>query len=129
MTMSTHHSESVSSNALARALDQNVAIQDDVGQSAAELCLINTVLKKRVPETVQTGEVAQALDKTDELEDRIQASADDLAQVNEALQHEIHTREALARQLAITQAALEQAQGTNPEPSLHGASSSRPVAR
>ena len=112
--MSKNQPESVSSTSLERALDNNVAIQDTVGQSAAELCLINTVLKQEVPGHVQTGEVAQALQKTDELESRIQASADDLAQVNEALKQEISARAELERQLASTQAALEQAQEASP---------------
>ena len=112
-------SPSLSVSSLKRALDQNVAIQDTVSQSAAELCLISTVLKHEVPDDVQTGEVAQALQKTDELESRIQASADELAQVNEALKEEVGTREALERQLASTQAALAQAQPAGPEPLLH----------
>jgi C4-dicarboxylate-specific signal transduction histidine kinase len=118
--MSKNQPESVSSTSLERALDHNVAIQDTVEQSAAELCLINTVLKQEVPGHVQTGEVAQALQKTDELESRIQASADDLAQVNEALKQEVCARAELERQLASTQAALEQAQDVAQEPSPHG---------
>ena len=115
--MSKHPSKSASLTSLERVLDQNVAIQDTVGQSADELCLINTVLKHEVPRHVQNGVVAQALQKTDELESRIQASADDLAQVNAALKHEISTRAALERQLASTRSALEQAQDAMPEPS------------
>lgn len=118
--MSKHPSKSASLTSLERVLDQNVAIQDTVGQSAGELCLINTVLKQEVPRHVQTGVVAQALQKTDELESWIQASADDLAQVNAALKHEISTRAALERQLASTQSALEQAQEAMPEASLQG---------
>ena len=118
--MSKHPSKSASLTSLERVLDQNVAIQDTVGQSADELCLINTVLKQEVPRHVQNGVVAQALQKTDELESRIQASADDLAQVNAALKHEISTRAALERQLASTQSALEQAQEAMPEASLQG---------
>lgn len=131
--MSKHPSQSASVTSLERVLDQNVAIQDTVGQSAGELCLINTVLKQEVPSHVQNGVVAQALQKTDELESRIQASADDLAQVNEALKHEISTRAALERQLASTQSALEQAQDAMPEPSSQGNpqefSSSQPASR
>lgn len=118
--MSKNQPQSASSSSLERALDQNVAIQETVGQSAAELCLINTVLKHEVPKHVQTGEVAQALQKTDELESRIQASADDLAQVNAALKQEINTRAALERQLASTQSALEHAQDAMPQPSSQG---------
>ena len=81
LTMSQNLPASFSSTSLERALDQNEAIQDTVEQSAAELCVINAVLKQEVPDHVQTGEVAQALQKTDELESRIQTSADDLAQV------------------------------------------------
>ena len=131
--MSTNQSESVSSTPLARALAQNVAIQDTVGHSAAELCLINTVLKQEVPDAVQTGEVAQALEKTDELESRIQASADDLAQVNATLKQEISTRVELERQLASTQAALEQSQEASPTPLLHAkpadVSAGKPASR
>ena len=103
---------------LALTLEQNEAIQDTVEQSAAELVVINAVLKQEVPAHVQTGEVAQALQKTDELEDRIQSSADELAQVNEVLKQEITERAALERQLAATQAALAQAEGRSSEDSL-----------
>ena len=99
------------STSLALALEQNETIQDTVGQSAAELVVINAVLKQEVPAHVQTGEVAQALQKTDELENRIQSSADELAQVNEVLKQEISERADLERQLAATQAALAQAEG------------------
>ncbi|MEO5660772.1 MAG: hypothetical protein ABIQ90_13400 [Polaromonas sp.] len=112
--MSHHLSSSVASTPLEHALDQNEAIQDTVEQSAAELFVINTVLKQEVPDHVQTGEVAQALQKTDELERRIQSSADDLAQVNEALKSEIFERAELERQLASAQAALDQVQDQAP---------------
>ncbi|MEC5214321.1 C4-dicarboxylate-specific signal transduction histidine kinase [Polaromonas sp. CG_9.5] len=118
--MPKHPPKSASLTSLERVLDQNVAIQDTVGQSAGELCLINTVLKQEVPRHAQNGVVAQALQKTDELESRIQASADDLAQVNAALKHEISKRAALERQLASTQSALEQAQDAMPESSSQG---------
>ena len=108
--MSQNPPASFTSTSLERALDQNEAIQDTVEQSAAELCVINAVLKQEVPDHVQTGEVAQALQKTDELESRIQTSADDLAQVNQALKQEISARAELERQLASTQAALDQVQ-------------------
>ena len=97
--------------ALALALEQNKAIQEEVEQSAAELVVINAVLKQEVPEEVQTGEVARALQKTDELECRIQTSADELAQVNQALKQEISERADLERQLATVQAELAQAAG------------------
>ena len=93
------------------ALEQSKTIQGTVEQSAAELVVINAVLKQEVPEYVQTGEVAQALQKTDELEGRIQTSADELAQVNEVLRQEIRQRADLERQLAATQAALAEAEG------------------
>lgn len=93
------------------ALEQSETIQDTVGQSAAELVVINAVLKQEVPEYVQTGEVAQALQKTDELEGRIRTSADELAQVNEVLKREISGRADLERQLAATRAALAEAEG------------------
>ena len=96
---------------LTLALHQNETIHDAVEQSAAELVVINAVLKQEVPEHVQTGEVAEALQKTDELENRIQSSADELAQVNEVLKQEISERAALERQLAATRAALAQAEG------------------
>ena len=99
------------STSLALALKQNETIHGTVEQSAAELAVINAVLKQEVPEHVQTGEVAQALQKTDELEGRIQTSADELAQVNEALKQEISERADLERELAATQAELARAQG------------------
>ena len=99
------------STSLELALDQNETIQDTVEQSAAELVVINAVLKQEVPDHVQTGEVALALQKTDELETRIQLSAQELAHVNQALRQEITERAALEHELAATQAELIQAQG------------------
>lgn len=97
------------STPLERALDQNEIAKETVAQSAAELLVINTVLKQEIPGEVQTGEVAQALQKTDELENRIQDTAVELAQVNELLEQEIDQRTELEKQLAQTQAALAKA--------------------
>lgn len=95
---------------LQQALVQNKAAHETVEQSAAELVVINAVLKQEIPQAAQTGDVAQALQKTDELESRIQSSADELAQVNQTLKQEISERADLERQLADTQAALQDAQ-------------------
>lgn len=95
---------------LREALDQNEAVKDTVEQSAAELVVINAVLRHEVPSEVQTGEVAQALQKTDELEERIQACADDLDEVNDALKQEIDERARLEEELATAKAALARAQ-------------------
>ena len=92
------------------ALSQNEATKDMVDQSAAELVVINTVLKQEVPPHVQTGEVAEALQKTDELEERIQASAEDLGKVNEALKQEVGERARLEEELAAARADLAKAQ-------------------
>ncbi len=97
------------STPLRQALNQNEAVKDTVEQSAAELVVINAVLKQEVPREAQTGEVAQALQKTDELEDRIEASAEDLGKVNEALKQEIDERARLEKELAATRAALAKA--------------------
>ena len=94
--------------ALARALEHNESIQETVEQSAAELCMISTVLKQEVPAQAQTGDVAQALQKADEIENRIQSSAEELAHVNQLLKDELKAREELERQLALTQARLEE---------------------
>ena len=120
--MSPHPTALFTPTSLERALDQNEAIQETVGQSAAELCVINAVLQQEVPDHVKTGDVAQALQKTDELEERIQASADNLEQVNHALKEEIQVRVELEQQLASAQAALEQVQsaGQNRPASLRG---------
>lgn len=107
--MSTHPTDAPLPTSLERALDQNETIQENVGQSAAELCVIHAVLQQEVPEHVKTGDVAQALKKTDELESRIQESADNLEQVNLALKEEIQARLELEQQLARTRAALAQA--------------------
>lgn len=96
---------------LERALDQNASVKDTVEQSAAELLVINTVLKQEIPPHVQTGDVAQALEKTDALETRIQESAEDLAQVNEVLEQQIGERADLERELKDTKAALAKATG------------------
>lgn len=96
---------------LKQALQQNEAVKDNVEQSAAELMVINTVLKQEIPPEVQTGEVAQALEKTDALETRIQESAEDLAEVNEVLEQQIDERAHLERELRATKAALARATG------------------
>ena len=106
--MSTHPNASYTPTSLEHALDQNEAIQATVEQSAAELCVVNAVLQQEVPAHVKTADVAQALQRTEELEERIQVSADNLEQVNHALKKEIQVRVDLERQLAASQAALEQ---------------------
>lgn len=98
------------STPLRDALDQNEAVKDTVEQSAAELVVINAVLKQEVPPHVQTGEVARALRKTDELEERIQASAEDLCKVNQALKQEIDERARLEEELAAARVDLAKAQ-------------------
>ncbi|WP_198026805.1 hypothetical protein [Polaromonas glacialis] len=108
--MSSHSNALLTPTSLEHALDQNEAIQEAVEQSAAELCVVNAVLTQEVPAHLQTGEVAQAIERTEELESRIQNSADELAQVNLALKEEISLRADLERQLASTQAALDQVQ-------------------
>lgn len=94
---------------LRRALDQNEAVKDTVEQSAAELLVINAVLKQEIPEHVQTGDVAQALEKADALEAQIQETAGDLAQVNAALVQEIDERARLEHELQTTRVALAEA--------------------
>ena len=98
--------------ALAQALDRNEAVRDSVEQSAAELVMINAVLKQEIPDHVQTGDVAHALQRTDELEVRINDAAQDLVQINEILAHEIDERVDLERELAETKAALVEAQSS-----------------
>ena len=99
-------SDTKSAAALGRALDQNSTVKDTVEQSAAELALINTVLKQELPGHVQKGEVAQALRKTDDLEMKIQDTAQDLAEVNKVLAQEIDARVDLESKLAAAKAAL-----------------------
>lgn len=107
--MSQQPATSQAPSPLARALDQNENVKDVVEQSAAELVVINAVLKQEIPDHVQVGEVAQALLKTDELETRIQETAQDLAEVNEVLAQEIDERVDLERELAAARAQLEKA--------------------
>ena len=97
------------STPLERALDQNETVKEAVEQSAAELLVINTVLKQEIPEHLQTGDIGQALEKTDALESKISETVEDIAQVNEALAHEIDERVHLERELAATKAALQTA--------------------
>ena len=105
----TISSTDTTSTPLERALDQNVTVQDTVERSAAELLVINAVLKQEIPDHIQIGEVAQALQKTDELESKISDTAEDIAHVNQVLAKEIGERVDLERELAATKAALEQA--------------------
>ncbi|MFC6281856.1 MULTISPECIES: hypothetical protein [Polaromonas] len=109
--MSQQPTSSSKPTPLARALDQNETAKDTVEQSAAELVVINAVLKQEIPGYVQVGEVAQALQKTDALENKIQDTAQDLAEVNEVLAQEIDERADLERELAATKAALARAKG------------------
>ena len=97
-------------SALSRALDQNASVKETVEQSAAELVVINAVLKQEIPGHVQTGEVAEALQKTDELESQIHDTAQDLAEVNKVLEQEIDERVVLERELAATKAVLASVQ-------------------
>jgi C4-dicarboxylate-specific signal transduction histidine kinase len=108
--MSQQPASSEDPTPLARALDQNETVKDVVEQSAAELVVINAVLKHEIPGHVQVGDVAQALQRTDELEAKINDTANDLAQVNEVLAQEIDERVDLERELAKTKAALADAQ-------------------
>jgi C4-dicarboxylate-specific signal transduction histidine kinase len=101
------------STTLGRALDQNTAVQDAVEKSAAELVVINAVLKQEIPDHVQVGDVAQALQRTDELEIKINDTAQDLAQVNKVLAQEIDERVDLEQELAATKAALAAAQNSD----------------
>ena len=94
---------------LARARDQNEAVQHSIEKSVAELELINTVLHQELPDHIQNDDVALALEKSSELESRIQQSVHDLAEVNETLSQEIAERNALEKELAFTRAALEEA--------------------
>lgn len=107
---STPVDEETSASPLAQALDMNVAVKDNVERSAAELVMINAVLKQEIPDHVQTGDIAEALQRTDELEIKINDTAQDLAQVNEVLAQEIDQRVDLERELAETKAALAEAQ-------------------
>lgn len=105
-TTSSASAKPAESTPLGRALDQNAAVKDIVEQSAAELVVINAVLKQEIPDHVQVGDIAQALQRTDELEVKISDTAQDLAQVNEVLAQEIDQRVDLERELAETKAAL-----------------------
>ena len=107
--VSSEASASPSPSPLAQALDRNEAVKDSVEHSAAELVVINAVLKHELPDHVQIGDVAQALQRTDELEVKINDTAQDLAQVNEVLAQEIDQRVDLERELAETKAALAEA--------------------
>lgn len=99
---------------LSRALGQNEAAQEIIEQSAAELAIINAVLKQELPDHVQSDDIAMALEKNDELETRIQETAQDLAEVNEALSQEISERAKLEQELQATKDALADATGEPP---------------
>ena len=103
-TLDTSHS-----TPLARARDQNEAVQHSIEKSVAELELINTVLQQELPDHIQSDDVALALEKSSELESRIQQSVDDLAKINETLSQEIAERTTLEKELVRTRAALEEA--------------------
>ena len=94
---------------LAKALEQNDAVEETVKQSADELMLVNAVLQSDVPSRAHSDDVAVALKKVDIIKDVMQESAQDLAKVNKLLVEEIDERVALERKLLATKAALEKA--------------------
>lgn len=102
------------STTLGRALGQNEAAQEAIEQSAAELAIINAVLKQELPARVQSEDVAMALEKNDALETRILETAHDLAEVNDALSQEITERARLEQELQAAKAALADATGKPP---------------
>lgn len=104
---------STATKPLEEALDLTEAVQEVVRQSADELLVINAVLKQELPDHVQVGEVAEALQKTGQIESRINESAADLAHVNQLLEQEIDERADVERELAVTKAALAEAQNTS----------------
>ena len=106
---SSPSSPATASTPLERALDQNENVKHAVEMSAAELLVINTVLKQELPDHLQIGEIEQALEKTDALEIKISETVEDLAQVNDALAQEIDVRASLEREQAATKAALARA--------------------
>ena len=114
-TKKSNPATAVDSTALGRARDQNEAAQESIEQSAAELVIINAVLKQELPDHVQSDDVAMALEKNDALETRIQETASDLAEVNEALNLEITERAKLERELQATKDALAEATGEPPK--------------
>ncbi|MDB5891483.1 MAG: hypothetical protein JWP47_2314 [Polaromonas sp.] len=87
----------------------NEAVKEKVEHSAAELVVINAVLKQEVPPEVQTGDVAQALEKTDLLEIKINEAAQELEEVNKVLAEEVEQRRSLERELAEVKTALVEA--------------------
>ena len=103
---SDHITVTTSTRPLVEALHQNDSVKESVKQSADELLVISTVLKKGIPVDAQTGEVAQALENTEAIEDAIQTSAEDLEGVNKLLENEIDERIDLERELLATKAAL-----------------------
>jgi septal ring factor EnvC (AmiA/AmiB activator) len=96
--------------ALSEVLDRNEQVQQETDRVAAELTVLNTVLRQEIPAHAQAGDVAQALDKNDEIEERIQKSADELAAVNRVLEQEIDDRAHLEQELATTKRQLAQAE-------------------
>ena len=110
-TLNSAHTPDADNTTLGRALDQNEAAQEAMEQSAAELAVINAVLKQELPDHVQSDDVAMALEKNDALETRIQETAQDLAEVNEALSQEITERAKLEQELQATKDALAEATG------------------
>ena len=107
-------SDTACNTSLARARDQNEAVQHIIEKSVAELELINIVLQQELPDHVQSDDVALALEKSGALESTIQDTVKELAEVNETLNLEIAEREALEQELAQTRAALKKAQSGAP---------------
>ena len=97
---------------LAKALEQNDAVEESIKQSADELMLVNAVLKTEVPVHAHSADVAVALEKVDSINEVMIESAQDLAAVNQLLEAEIDERIELERKLLVTEKALEKATGT-----------------
>lgn len=94
---------------LAKALEQNDAVEESVKQSADELMLVSAVLQSEVPSRAHSEDVAVALEKVDSINDVMQESAQDLAVVNQLLEEEIDERIELERKLLVTEKALAKA--------------------
>lgn len=93
-----------SARSLTQALGDTERIKEVVEECAAELSVVNAVLKEELVTPAAGPEVASAVQRSEAVEAKVQDSADELAKVNEALVDEVRERQLLEHQLEAARA-------------------------
>jgi diguanylate cyclase (GGDEF)-like protein len=100
---------------LTRVLGQSEHVHELIAQTAEELSLVNTGIKRELANNDPLPGVKNALDKTEAVASKLQKASEELTEVNQALQTAIRDQIMVEHQLA---AAVEQEEGSRTA-SLH----------